>query len=436
MLKFTAKLVVFVCFIQFPSAKAATAINSVRVWPASEYTRLTIESNKPIQFSQLSLSNPERLVIDLKEVEIKGPLGELANKIREDDPYIKSIRVALFKPGTVRLVFHLKSQVKPQLFNLMPVAKQYGHRLVLDIYPAIPFDPMMALLQKSEETGQAKPTSTEIPPREVSTEKRGTANIQAAPQTLAKPGSPPQRGPDMRSRTIIIAIDAGHGGEDPGARGYNGTHEKNITLTIARKLKDLIDSATDMRGVLIRDGDYFVSLNGRVQKARQAHADLLISIHADAFIKPHARGSSVFILSEHGATSASARWLAKKENEADLIGGVNLAEKESSLAFTLFNLQQDRSMQDSEKLANFMLSQISQINVLHSRSVQRAGFAVLKSRDIPSILIETAFISNPNEELRLNNVTHQEEIAHAIFSGIQGYFATNPPLSRPMLVQN
>jgi N-acetylmuramoyl-L-alanine amidase len=240
----------------------------------------------------------------------------------------------------------------------------------------------------------------------------------------------------MRSRTIIIAIDAGHGGEDPGARGYNGTHEKNITLTIARKLKDLIDSATDMRGVLIRDGDYFVSLNGRVQKARQAHADLLISIHADAFIKPHARGSSVFILSEHGATSASARWLAKKENEADLIGGVNLAEKESSLAFTLFNLQQDRSMQDSEKLANFMLSQISQINVLHSRSVQRAGFAVLKSRDIPSILIETAFISNPNEELRLNNVTHQEEIAHAIFSGIQGYFATNPPLSRPMLVQN
>lgn len=164
MLKFTAKLVAFVCFIQFPSAKAATAINSVRVWPASEYTRLTIESNKPIQFSQLSLSNPERLVIDLKEVEIKGPLGELANKIREDDPYIKSIRVALFKPGTVRLVFHLKSQVKPQLFNLMPVAKQYGHRLVLDIYPAIPFDPMMALLQKSEETGQAKPTPTEIPP--------------------------------------------------------------------------------------------------------------------------------------------------------------------------------------------------------------------------------------------------------------------------------
>ena len=438
MFKSTAKLVVFWLLLWLPHAQAATAISSARVWPAPEYTRLTLESAKPIRYDLFTIRNPERLVIDLKDVETNGPLDELAGKIRNDDPYIKSVRVARFKPGIVRLVFDLKSQVKPQLFNLAPVAK-YNHRLVLDIYPAIPLDPMMALLQEEPVTRTQESASTpksQLPP-ETESEKYKIADAQAIPQPAINSNkSKTRRRPEMSARTLIIAIDAGHGGEDSGAKGYNDTTEKSVTLAIARKLKELINDTTDMRGVLIRDGDYFISLNGRVQKARQVRADLLISIHADAFIKPHARGSSVFALSERGATSASARWLAKKENEADLIGGVNLAEKEPYLARTLLDLSQTATIDDSLKLAKHVLGEMGNINTLHGNSVQQAGFAVLKSPDIPSILIETAFISNPSEELRLNDKGYQEKMARAILSGIKGYFAKKPALSKPQLVQN
>lgn len=438
MLKSTAKLVVFGLLLWLPHAHAAIAISSARVWPALEYTRLTLESAKPIRYELFSIRNPDRLVIDLKDVETNGPLSELVGKIRSDDPYIKSIRLARFKPGITRLVFDLKSQVKPQLFNLMPVAN-YNHRLILDIYPAIPFDPMMALLQEEPATRtleSAPNTDSRLPPESEST-KYKIASTQTIPQpTINSNKSTSRPRPEMRTRMLIIAIDAGHGGEDSGAKGYNDTYEKNVTLAIARKLKELMDETPDMHGVLIRDGDYFISLNGRVQKARQVRADLLISIHADAFIKPHARGSSVFALSERGATSASARWLAKKENEADLIGGVNLAEKEPYLARTLLDLSQTATIDDSLKLAKHVLGEMGNINTLHGNSVQQAGFAVLKSPDIPSILIETAFISNPSEELRLNDKGYQEKMARAILSGIKGYFAKKPALSKPQLVQN
>ena len=438
MLKSTAKLVVFGLLLWLPHAHAAIAISSARVWPALEYTRLTLESAKPIRYELFSIRNPDRLVIDLKDVETNGPLSELVGKIRSDDPYIKSIRLARFKPGITRLVFDLKSQVKPQLFNLMPVAN-YNHRLILDIYPAIPFDPMMALLQEEPTTRtleSAPNTDSRLPPESEST-KYKIASTQTIPQpTINSNKSTSRPRPEMRTRMLIIAIDAGHGGEDSGAKGYNDTYEKNVTLAIARKLKELMDETPDMHGVLIRDGDYFISLNGRVQKARQVRADLLISIHADAFIKPHARGSSVFALSERGATSASARWLAKKENEADLIGGVNLAEKEPYLARTLLDLSQTATIDDSLKLAKHVLGEMGNINTLHGNSVQQAGFAVLKSPDIPSILIETAFISNPSEELRLNDKGYQEKMARAILSGIKGYFAKKPALSKPQLVQN
>lgn len=438
MLKSTAKLVVFGLLLWLPHAHAAIAISSARVWPALEYTRLTLESAKPIRYELFSIRNPDRLVIDLKDVETNGPLSKLVGTIRSDDPYIKSIRLARFKPGIARLVFDLKSQVKPQLFNLMPVAN-YKHRLILDIYPAIPFDPMMALLQEEPATRtlESAPNTDSRLPSESESTKYKIASTQTIPQpTINSNKSTSRPWPEMRTRMLIIAIDAGHGGEDSGAKGYNDTYEKNVTLAIARKLKELMDETPDMHGVLIRDGDYFISLNGRVQKARQVRADLLISIHADAFIKPHARGSSVFALSERGATSASARWLAKKENEADLIGGVNLAEKEPYLARTLLDLSQTATIDDSLKLAKHVLGEMGNINTLHGNSVQQAGFAVLKSPDIPSILIETAFISNPSEELRLNDKGYQEKMARAILSGIKGYFAKKPALSKPQLVQN
>lgn len=438
MLKSSAKLaILFIILLQWPPcAQAAIAISSVRVWPAQEYTRLTLESRQPIRYNQFMLKNPERLVIDLEDVELQAVLNELASKVGNDDPYIQSVRVALFKPGVVRLVLDLKTEIKPQLFNLKPVA-EYGHRLVLDIYPVVPVDPLLALLEKIErpETGAAHEETISLPEQAEETIPEQTEAAQA-PAELAPAETPGARSfPEISARTLLIAIDAGHGGEDPGARGRGGSYEKNITLAIARKLKNIVDNSPGMRGILIRDGDYFIPLAARVQKARQVHADLFVSIHADAFIKQHARGSSVFALSERGATSATARWLAKKENEADLIGGVNLAIKDPYLARTLFDLSQTATIKDSLNLAKHMLGELGNINTLHRGMVEQAGFAVLKAPDIPSVLIETAFISNPTEERRLNDEGYQEKMARAILGGINRYFAQNPALSKPRLAQ-
>jgi len=408
------------------AARAADSVRALRIWPSLDYTRVTIESRQPIRHNLLVVKNPERIVLDLQDIEYASVQQEIADKVRAADPYIANLRAGRYMPGVVRLVLDLKQEVKPQIFILKPVG-DYGHRLVLDLYPVEPPDPLMALLDKPVRNGAPQPDLARV---DVKPDLSGR-------QSPAAPAEPPKAAAD-KSRTelirlITIVLDAGHGGEDPGARGRGGSREKEVTLTIARKLKTIIDAEPNMRAVLTRDADYYLPLRTRVEKARRVKADLFVSIHADAFVRPHARGSSVFALSERGATSAAARWLAKRENEADLIGGVNLDVKDRYLAQTLLDLSQTATIQDSLKLARAVLGEIGGVNSLHKEDVEQAGFAVLKAPDIPSILVETAFISNPDEERRLNDGTYQDKMAHAMFRGIKQYFARNPPLSRSTL---
>ena len=430
------------------TTRAGEPVRAVRIWPAQDYTRVTLESKAAIPHTLLAVKNPDRLVLDLEDVDYQSLSKEITGKIGPDDPYISALRAGRFKPGVVRLVFDLKGEARPQIFTLKPVG-EYGHRLVLDIYPAKPADPLMALLDKGEsrEAPPAEPAkdapSNTLPLRmepEVHTEIRAGNTAQPAdankPDSRAEKPAPRPADPTKPAsvqRLITVAIDAGHGGEDPGAKGRRGTQEKHVTLMIARRLKALIDAEPGMRGVLTRDGDYFVPLVTRVEKARRVKADLFVSIHADAFIKPHARGSSVFALSERGATSAAARWLAKRENEADLIGGVNLDVKDKHLAQTLLDLSQTATIQDSIKLARAVLGEIGTINTLHKDNVEQAGFAVLKAPDIPSILVETAFISNPEEEAKLTDEAYQDKLAQAVLRGIRRHFTRNPATSKPVV---
>ncbi|MDQ3186451.1 MAG: N-acetylmuramoyl-L-alanine amidase [Pseudomonadota bacterium] len=406
------------------STFANTTVSSVRVWPAEEYTRLTLESALPIQYSVSMVKNPDRVVVDLEHVVLTPELEGLPDKIDASDPYIRAVRIGRYKPTVLRLVLDLKTEVQPQAFVLKPVGN-YGHRLVLDIYPAIPLDPLMALLNEN---------NAAMLQTEANTEARISVKTSAADSKSSRSTEIFKKNKPETMRLITVAIDPGHGGEDPGATSRSGTHEKNITLAIARKLKAKIDKEPNMRAALTRDGDYFISLPMRLVKARLLNADLFVSVHADAFIKPHARGSSVFALSERGATSAAARWLAKKENAADLIGGVNLDIKDPYLKQTLLDLSQTATINDSLKLGREVLSEIGDINHLHKSDVEQAGFAVLKSPDIPSILVETAFISNPDEEKKLKNSVYQDKLADAILAGIKRYFANNPPLARSRIV--
>ena len=395
---------------------AKNSIESARVWPAREYTRVTLESLKPISNDQMILKNPDRLVIDLHDIELNDDLKNLSTKILSSDPNIKQIRVAKFNSQVSRVVIELRAESKINIFSLKP-AGGYKHRLVIDVYPRV--DELMALVQDKEKKDITAPKKEIIlsPPSETKKEKA----LQEAPSSQSNK-SP--------TKKIVIAIDAGHGGEDSGARGASGSLEKNITLSIARKLKKEIDNDEQLRAVLTRDDDYFVPLHGRVIKARKLKADIFVSIHADAFINPDAKGSSVFALSESGATSASARYLANKENESDLIGGVSLDDKDPMLAKTLLDLSQSATINDSVKLGNFVLDQLRDINDLHKSNVEQAGFAVLKSPDIPSILVETAFISNPKEEQILNNEEHQEILAKNILIGIKKYLSSNPNIAK------
>lgn len=324
-------------------------------------------------------------MLDLETDELTPALAELESKLSTDDPYIQGLRVGRNRPGVIRVVLDLKTEVKPQAFVLKPIG-EYGNRLVVDIYPSI--DPLAALIDQ------------------VQKESREGSSV---------------------ARLATIVIDAGHGGEDPGALGRHGSREKEVTLMIARRLKTLVDAEPNMRGVLTRDGDYFLPLAERVAKARKLRADLFVSIHADAFVKPDARGSSVFALSERRATSEAARWLARKENEADLIGGVNLDVKDRYLAQTLLDLSQTATIDHSLRLGDSVLKRLSAINTLHRGRVEQASFAVLKAPDVPSILVETAFISNPQEEKRLNDDAYQDKLAHAILEGIRDYIAKHPP---------
>jgi N-acetylmuramoyl-L-alanine amidase len=400
-------------------------IRAIRVWPAPDYTRVTVESGEPLRHRLILVTNPERLVLDLEEVDFPSVQQGFAGKVSPNDPYIGNLRVGRFKPGVVRVVLDLKTQVKPQIFTLTPIG-DYGHRLVLDIYPIEPLDPLLALLQKPElKMGQAFGKSADGEPSEEP--KREVRPNNKQPQSTKEPAGP------VVNRLVTIVVDAGHGGEDPGARGRSGTREKHVTLTIARKLKSLIDVEPNMRALLTRDGDYFIPLDVRVEKAQRVKADLFVSIHADAFIKSHVRGSSVFALSERGATSPAAQRLAKNENKADLIGGVNLSRRDRYVEMTLADLSLTAQINDSLKLARSVLGELGGVNFLHKGNVEQAGFAVLKAPSIPSILVETAFISNPDEERRLNDTAYQEKIAVAILRGIKGYVAKNPPLSRSTL---
>ena len=427
-------------FTGYAAHAADTLVSSTRVWPAPDYTRVTIESQQPIRHKLFNFDNPDRLVLDLEDVALNAAVTDIAGKISTEDPYIKGVRAGRFKPGTIRLVFDLKAKVKPEAFALAPIAG-YGHRLVLDIYPLTPPDPLLAFL-KRRESGQPETPATTPAPAPALTPTPELAAPEVGPPAAVAKSEPPAPKPAARAarpaseRLITIAIDPGHGGEDPGARGRSGTLEKNVTLSIAQKLKERIETEPNMRAVLTRDGDFFIPLHMRVEKARRVRADLFVSIHADAFVKPSANGSSVFALSERGATSVAARWLAKQENDADLIGGVNLGIKDPYLKQTLLDLSQTASINDSLKLGKAVLQEMGGINRLHKNYVEQAGFAVLKAPDIPSILIETAFISNPDEERKLRDPVYQNKMADAIFAGIKRYFSKNPPLAPAQIANN
>jgi N-acetylmuramoyl-L-alanine amidase len=394
-------------------ARGATLLG-VRVWPARDYTRVAIEHDATLSFTHFMIREapPLRMVVDIEGMDLTPAFRELVAKVEPNDPYIGQIRVGQNRPKVVRLVIELKEDVKPQVFSLEPVGP-YQRRLVLDFYPVDPPDPLMALLRE-----QSTPRDSDFP-------ARGTYEARAG-----RPARPTRRTDGDLQRILTVAIDPGHGGEDPGAVGKGGTLEKNVTLAIARRLREQIVADSGMRVALTRDGDYFVPLRTRVAKARAIQADLFVSIHADAWIRPDVRGSSVFALSENGATSSAAAWMARRENEADLIGGINLASHDRQLARVLLDLSTTAQINDSLKLGSAVLRELERVNRLHKPRVEQAGFAVLKAPDIPSILVETAFISNPLEEARLRDDDYQEQMARAMLTGIKRYFAKNPPLSR------
>lgn len=398
-----------------PLAKAAQIV-AVRVWPADDYTRVTLENDADLKASHFLIKDPDRLVVDIEGVELNPALKGLVAKIQPNDPYIRQVRVGQNRPNVVRLVFDLKEQIRPQVFTLDPVA-EYKHRLIFDLYPLAPPDPIAQLIEQSDWLSESPDAKAQAP-----------ESVGKQEPPLAR--SAPKDDKATVARMITIALDPGHGGEDPGAIGSRGSREKDIVLAIAKRLKAKLEELPNMRVMLTRDGDYFVPLHTRVQKARKVQADLFVSIHADAWIVPTARGSSVFALSEKGASSTAARWLANKENAADLIGGVNIKTHDVQLASVLLDLSTTAQINDSIKLGSAVLAEIGGINKLHKRAVEQAGFAVLKAPDIPSILIETAFISNPEEEAKLSDDGYQDKMADAVTNGIRKYFAKNPPLAK------
>jgi N-acetylmuramoyl-L-alanine amidase len=442
------------------------SIVAVRVWPAAAYTRVTIESDTALKTVPLFVANPPRLAVDIEGIELNPALKELVGKVRSDDPYITGVRVGQYANKTVRLVLDLRQMVKPQVFNLLPVNAgntQYQHRLVLDLYPSEVADPLEALIVDKLKGGSIynapSMTATPTPPpaSKLGTHADPVGDLMAKPNSSTKPAlaaaaaaaaasatSAPittaasvNQGQDGE-RYIIVALDPGHGGEDPGASGPSGTREKDVVLKIAHRLRDRINNTViktkqgnlPMRAYLTRDADYFVPLQQRVEKARRVQADLFISIHADAFQTPEAKGASVFALSDGAASSAAAKWMAKQENRADLIGGLNIKTQDAAVQRALLDMSTTAQIKDSLKLASAMLGQIKHIGKLHKDRVEQAGFAVLKAPDIPSVLVETAFISNPEEEQRLVSAQYQNDLADALMKGIERYFSRNPPLAK------
>ncbi|WP_069373101.1 N-acetylmuramoyl-L-alanine amidase [Herbaspirillum seropedicae] len=419
-----------------PLPALSSQILAVRVWPSDDYTRVTLENDSDLKVTHFVVKNPERLVVDIEGIDLNSTLKDLVAKIQPNDPYIKQVRVGQNRPSVVRLVFDLKDEIKPQVFTLAPVG-EYKYRFVIDLYPANPPDPIAALIQKGD-WNKESPANPPLAQGPVAPPKPDPAPLaEIKPQPEDKNERNPKVVPDeprmQLTRMITIALDPGHGGEDPGATGARGNREKDVVLSIAKRLKRKIEQYPNMRVMLTRDADFFVPLGQRVVKARKVQADLFVSIHADAFVQPTARGSSVFALSEKGASSTAARWLANKENSADLIGGVNIKTHDRQLASVLLDLSTTAQINDSLRVGNAVLKEIGGINKLHKGAVEQAGFAVLKAPDIPSILIETAFISNPEEEAKLTDERYQEQMADAILTGIRNYFAKNPPLAKNKL---
>ena len=454
------------------------SIVAVRVWPAPDYSRVTIESDVPLTTKQIFVATPPRLAVDIEGIDLDPALRELVGRVKPDDPNIERIRVGQNTPGVVRLVIDLKRAAKPQVFTLPPVAA-YQNRLVFDLYPAEADDPLETLIAErmnekpparsttgpqsptpspsATSPAPASPNASPVPADPLGdliakhTQKAaqpddGVETAQAATPALphgtlapARPGAAaptdkPSGPPSRTDRLIIIALDPGHGGEDPGAIGPNGTREKDIVLQVAHRLRERINKTSvngnPMRAFLTRDADFFVPLQVRVQKARRVQADLFVSIHADAFLTPSARGASVFALSQGAASSSAARWMAAKENKADLIGGVNVQAKDAQVLRAMLDMSTTAQINDSLKLGSAVLGEIGSVGRLHKARVEQAGFAVLKAPDIPSVLVETAFISNPDEEAKLRSDAYQEQLADAMMRGIKRYFAKNPPLAR------
>ena len=428
-LKTSAKFLSFALLLTEIDIAWGAKILGVRIWPSEDYTRITLESDTPLPITQQILTNPDRLVVDVQGLELNPTLKDLVAKVKPNDPYVSQIRVGQFQPGIVRLVFDLKEPIKPQLFTLDPVG-EYNYRMVFDLYPTTPPDPLMELVKSSARKESALAKSNEeidlIAQFATKQEKEAPKN----PVAQAIPENKPLPAPAKYNRLITIAIDPGHGGEDPGAIGAAGSREKNVVLAIAKRLKDKIEGEAYMRPYLTRDGDYFVPLHVRVQKARRVQADLFVSIHADAFIESRARGASVFALSQMGASSSMARWMANKENASDLIGGINIKTQDRQVANLLLDMSTTAQIKDSLQVGNSILKQIGGFAALHKGKVEQASFAVLKAPDIPSILVETAFISNPQEEARLNDDGYQDQIAEAILRGIKEYFSKNPPVAK------
>jgi N-acetylmuramoyl-L-alanine amidase len=471
------------------------SVLAVRIWPAHEYTRVTIESDVPLKSQPLLISDPPRIAIDIDGTDLNPALKELVSQVKSDDPFISGVRVGQHGPGVVRLVFDLRQMVRPQLFNLAPVLAtrmdqvRYNHRLVMDLYPSKAIDPLEELIAQHTQPNKELSRGASIAPSSLAPQQSANVNkpkaaaddvlsvwieeqskkltLRPAPQApieaiapmVAKPSTPSalraaeesqgpkdkpigasadQGGAELVDRWIVVAIDPGHGGEDPGAIGKQGTKEKDVVLQIALKLKSLINSTVikarqgdfSMRAFLTRDADYFVPLQDRVKKAQRVQADLFVSLHADAYITPNAKGASVFALSQSGASSAAAQWMANQENKADLVGGINLTNKDIVVQKTLLDMSTDAQINFSLKLGSEFLGQMKKVGTLHKARVEQAGFAVLKAPDIPSLLVETAFISNPQEEALLVTQSFQANMASAINAAIVKHFTQNPPIIR------
>ncbi len=388
---------------------ASPHVIAVRVWPSATYTRVTLESNHPFKFKQFILKNPSRVVVDISGIQLSSVLKDIGQKITAADPNIQQLRVGQFDQSTVRLVIELKQPINPHLFTLAPIA-EFKHRLVIDLYP-----------ENSPQTNSEGETDD---PLLALLEDYNRGNVA---RTL--PAEKKKDGRAGHERPIVIMLDPGHGGEDPGAIGKHKTREKDVVLQIARRLQHLIKQQPNMKVYMTRNEDIFIPLKVRVAKARKQRADLFISIHADAFTDRSARGSSVFALSTKGATSAAARFLAHTQNESDKIGGVSKSG-DRYLDHTLFDLVQTASINDSLKFGKEVLTRIGKVNHLHKHKVDQAGFAVLKAPDIPSILVETAYISNLEEERKLRTGHFQQQIAESILAGIKAYFAAGGMLAR------